>query len=249
MRKYLFKVSPLFLFALCLIFFSFKDRVYSKTDTSGISLESNPRGIAINPITDIAVVSNEKADSVSIVDLNTQTVLSTIPVGKEPKGVAIDNGLNLALVSNSHDNTVSIIDLNAFSVIKTISVGKEPEGIAVNPSNHTALVANHKDDTVSVIDLLNYIVIGTIPVGKEPKDVAIDPVLNSIQDQGFVLVVNEKDSPPFNSPLSKGGDEGGVAVIDLNTYQVTGEVPVGKKPRGNRHKSRDTPCSSCKRKG
>ncbi|MEW6419834.1 MAG: hypothetical protein AB1480_17255 [Nitrospirota bacterium] len=74
MRKHNIKWAFLFLSVLCLIVLfvlSFKDRVYSKTDTSGIPLESNPRGIVINPITDIAVVANEKDDSVSVVDLNT----------------------------------------------------------------------------------------------------------------------------------------------------------------------------------
>jgi YVTN family beta-propeller protein len=233
MKKYSSSKSVvLLLLVLGIIVFSLKGFVYSKTDTSGIPLESNPRGIAINPITDIAVVANEKADSVSIVDLNTQSVLSTIPVGKAPRGVAIDRELNLAVVGSSHDNTISVIDLlfppyqgGTEGGVTTIPVGKEPEGIAIDSSNHTALVTNHKDYTVSVIDLMTYKVIGTISVGREPKDVAIDPELN------IGLVANEKGTPPFNSPLNKGGDEGGVSVIDLNTYQVTGSVPVGKKPQ------------------
>jgi len=207
------------IFVLVLLSFSLlflKNFVYPVTDTSGISLESNPRGIAINPATDIAVVVNEKSDSVSIVDLNTQSVILTIPVGKKPKGVAIDTGLNLVIVGGSHDNTISIIDLNNYQIISTIPVGKEPEGIAVNPdpessSGHIALVANHKDNAVSVIDLLSYTTITTIPVGKEPKDVAIVPDLN------LALVVNEKD---YN-----------ISVIDLDAYQVTGTIPVGQKPQ------------------
>ncbi|MFA4828189.1 MAG: RHS repeat-associated core domain-containing protein [Thermodesulfovibrionales bacterium] len=196
---------------LSLTIFSLKTSVYSTTDTSGIPLESNPRGIAINPITDIAVIANEKADSVSIVNLNTQKVISTIPVGKAPRGVSIDKGLNIALVTNSKDDTVLFIDLNTFSVIKTIPIGKEPEGITINQATHRAYAANHKDNTVSVIDLTNNSVIRTIPVGQEPKDIAIDPVLN------LALVVNEKD---YN-----------VLVIDLNTNQVTGTVPTGQKPQ------------------
>ncbi|KAF0144564.1 MAG: YD repeat-containing protein [Nitrospirae bacterium] len=201
----------LILSVLSLIVFSLKDSVHSTTDTSGIPLESNPRGIAINPITDIAVIANEKADSVSIVNLNTQKVISTIPVGKAPRGVSIDKGLNIALVTNSKDDTVLFIDLNTFSVIKTIPIGKEPEGITINQATHRAYAANHKDNTVSVIDLTNNSLTRTIPVGQEPKDIAIDPVLN------LALVVNEKD---YN-----------VSVIDLNTNQVTGTVPTGQKPQ------------------
>lgn len=211
MRNSSFKRAFLLLFLLALITFSFKDRVYSKNDIPDIPVESNPQGIAINPITDIAIVPNEKSDSVSIINLNTQTVLSTIPVGKAPRGVAIDKGLNLAVIGNSHDNTISTIDLNTYKVTTTISVGKEPEGIAVNQLNHTALIANHKDNTVLVIDLTTNSLIRTIPVGKEPEDVAIDSELN------LALVANEKDYT--------------ISVIDLNTYQVTGAVPTGQKPQ------------------
>ena len=84
---------------LSLTMFFLKTSVYSTllgespgatTDTSGIPVESNPRGIVINPNTDIAVIANEKSDSVSIVNLNTQAVISAISVGKEPKDIAIN---------------------------------------------------------------------------------------------------------------------------------------------------------------
>ena len=205
-----FRCSSLLL-ALGLIVFSFMDLVYSKTDTSGITLESNPCDIAINPITDIAIIANEKSDSVSIVDLNTQTVLSTTPVGKVPRGVAIDREFNIALVSNSHDNSLSVIDLNTYQVIETLSVGKEPEGIVIDSSTHKAFVANHKDDFISVIDLMNFNATITIPVEKGSKDVAIDPELN------LAIVVNEKDYS--------------ISVIDVNTYQVTDVIQVGRKPQ------------------
>jgi len=205
-------VKSLFIFVLLLLsFFFLKNIGFSISSTPDLPLESNPRGLAINQYTNIAVVANEKSDSVSIVDLDTQAVLSTVPVGKAPIGVAIDKGKNIALVSNSKDDTVSIIDLNTFSAIKTIPVGKEPEGIAINQLTHTSLITNHKDDTVSVINLMNLGVIKTIPVGKEPKDVAVDPGLNC------ALVVNEKD---YN-----------VSIIDLKTYQVIGTVSVGQKPQ------------------
>lgn len=199
------------LLAFGFIVFSFTNLVYSKTDTSGIPLGSNPCGIAINPITDIAVVANEKSDSVSIVDLNTQTVLSTIPVGKAPRGVAVDNVLNIAVIGNSHDNSLSFIDLDNYQIISTLPVGKEPEGIAIDSSTHKAFIVNHKDNFISVIDLTNFNATITVSVEKKSKDVAIDPELN------LTLVVNEKDH--------------NVSIIDLNTYQVTGVIQVGHKPQ------------------
>lgn len=136
MRKHNCFLRILFLSILCIGFFIFKDHLHSEI----IPVESNPRDIAINPFTDIAVIANEKADSVSIVDLKAQTVLLSITVGKAPRGVAIDKGLNVAVVGNSHDNNISIIDLNTYQPISTIPVGKEPEGIAVDYSIHRAII-------------------------------------------------------------------------------------------------------------
>lgn len=204
-------IGVLFLSAVLL----FENYGYSKTNKSaaapGVSMESNPRCLAINPITGIAVAANMQADSVSVVDLTSQSVLSTIEVGEAPRGMAIHAGLNRAVVGNNNDNTLSIIDLDTCTVIRTIPVGAEPEGIAIDQSGYKAVVANHKNGTVSVIDLIAYNVITTVPVGKEPIDVAIDPEI------GVALVANEKDST--------------VSVVDLNTYHVAGIIRVGQMPR------------------
>ena len=202
-----FKCALFLLFAFSFIVLSFKNLVYS--GTAGVPLESNPRGIAINPITDIAAVANERSNSVSIVDLKTQSVISTIPVGSAPKGVAINTALNLALVTNSGDNTLSVIDLSALKVIRTIPVGKGPEGVAAN--SNISLVVNSDDNSVTAVDLTSFNVINSIAVGHVPKDVAIDPGLS------LALVTNKRDS--------------NVSVIDLNTYQITGVIGVGSQPQ------------------
>jgi len=175
-----------------------------------ISVEANPRGVAINPAADTAVVADEKADTVSLVELNSQKVIATIPVGKAPGGTAIDNGLNIAIVANSKDDTVSLIDMTALSVVKTIPVGKEPQGPAVNQSTHQALVANHQDNSVAVIDLVNYTCISVLQVGQGPIDVSIDEALN------IGLVVNEKDHS--------------LSVIDLTAYKVIAVLSLANKP-------------------
>ena len=234
MRKHNCFLRIVYLSVLCLVLFAFKDHLRSETDTSAVPLESNPRGIAISPVTDIAVIANEKSNSVSIIDLKTQTVLSSITVGKAPRSVAIDKGLNVAVVGNSHNNNISIIDLNTYRLISTIPVGKEPEGIAVDYSIHRAYVTNHKDDTISVVDLMNFSVIRTVPVGKNPEDVVIDPELN------LGLVVKEKGNKHEKGNKEKNKkkeekekeceDHYAVSVIDLNTYLEARTIPVGRKP-------------------
>ena len=199
----------LILALLALGVFLMRGFVYS-TETP-ILLEASPRCIAINPVTDQAVVVTENPDELSIIELKTQQILSTIPVGKKPLGVAIDDVNNMALMSVRPDHKLSAIDLDTNQIIATVTVGAFPESIAVDGESQIALVVNNGDHTVSVIDLTSFTMIRTIPVGQNPKDVAIDP------EYKLALVVNEQSE--------------NVSVIDLNTYQVTGVVPVGKKPQ------------------
>jgi RHS repeat-associated protein len=216
---------------LSILFFLPENLLYSDADIPGIVLEKDPVDIAINPLTDEAVAVNEKSDTVSIVELDTGQVIATIPVGKRPTGVAIDSEMNLVLVADKKDNTATLINLNTQEAVSTIPVGREPVSVAISPLNHTGLVVNHKDDSISVIDLQTYTVITTISAGREPIDIAIDPVLN------IALVANEKhtghEDEEGEDEVEEGDEEEGytVSVIDLNTYEVIDEIPVGKKPQ------------------
>ena len=79
------------LMAFILLGLVFEGTGHSEVDVPGpILLGEQPRGIAIHTARNRAVVTNEKSNTVSIVDLSTQTVLSVVPVGNGPKGVAID---------------------------------------------------------------------------------------------------------------------------------------------------------------
>ena len=63
--------------------------------------EGAPVAVSIEPCLNLAAVANQQDNTVSIIDLITQSVVSTIPVGNAPSGVAIAvNGTNLVAVSN-----------------------------------------------------------------------------------------------------------------------------------------------------
>ena len=156
------------------------------------------------------MVTDFLAKKVSIIDLNTQTILSTNTLSKMPLGVAIDQELNLAVVSHPLNNSVSVISLDSFQVVKTISVGMLPVGISVDLMTHKALVSNFLGNSVSVVDLTTLTRVGTISVGLGPVDVAIDSELR------LALVANALGNK--------------VSVIDLVTSQVSRTVTVGLIP-------------------
>lgn len=62
-----------------------------------VSVGTEPRGLAINPTTNRAVVTNHNTNTVTVANLTTQTT-TTVTVGSHPWGVAINTSTNKAYV-------------------------------------------------------------------------------------------------------------------------------------------------------
>ena len=74
-------------------------------------------------------VTNSGGNTVSVIDTNTNTVVSTIPVGSQPIGIAFDPVHDRMYVTILTVNSVSVIDTHGNTVVSTISVSS-PRGIA-----------------------------------------------------------------------------------------------------------------------
>ena len=57
-----------------------------------------------------AYISNQGADTVSVIDLEIDKVVASIPTGKAPVGIAIDDRQNRLYVSTVESRSVSIVD-------------------------------------------------------------------------------------------------------------------------------------------
>ena len=62
----------------------------TNTVTTTIPVGKVPYGVAVDPTTHSAYVTNYGGNSVSVIDTTTNTVTTTIPVGSGPYGVAVD---------------------------------------------------------------------------------------------------------------------------------------------------------------
>lgn len=114
----------------------------------------------------IAYVPNFNSDNVSVVNLATNSVITTIalPAGSNPYGSVVNNFLvaTKAYITNSGNNTVSVIDTFTNTVIATIPVGNNPRPIAINNAGTFLYVGNFDDNTISVIDTATNTVVTTI---------------------------------------------------------------------------------------
>jgi YVTN family beta-propeller protein len=130
----------------------------------------SPYLMAITPDGALALVTNQKGHSVTVIDVAQRVAEpKTIPVGNTPQGIAITPDGKLALVVNSQDGSLTVIDIPARTAEpKTIPVGAGPDTVAITPNGRMALVGNARDNTVAVVDVAARSVIGTVPVSGLP---------------------------------------------------------------------------------
>jgi len=188
-----------------------------------ITVGTTPYDVAINPSGTFAYVSNYGSDTVSKIDLATNTVAATIIVGDGPWGLAINPLGTFAYVSNDLNGTVSKIDLATNTVVTTITVEQWPWYVGINPAGTFAYVTNRSNNIVSKIDLAtNAVTSFTIP----------NP--SCVLNQGFPC--NSNFGVAFNSDATfayvSRPDKGTVAKINLNDNSVVNTITVGSSPQG-----------------
>jgi YVTN family beta-propeller protein len=116
---------------------------------------------------------NAGADTVSVIDTATNTVVATVGVGINPFDVAITPDGTRAYEMNQGSSSVSVIDTTTNTVVATVGVGGQPQGVAITPDGTSAYVTNAGSNSVSVIDTATNTVVATFGVGSVPYGVAI----------------------------------------------------------------------------
>ncbi len=159
-----------------------------------------------------AYVANNGANSVSVINTSTRSVVATIPVGSSPTKLAISPSRKHVLVTNQSGGSVSIISTASNTVITTVAVGSAPVGVAITPDSKLAYVTLAGEDAVVVVDLNTFLVTGRVAVGPAPVRVNITP------NGAFAYVSNQ------NSNF--------ISFIDTATKTVAGTLVVGAGPYG-----------------
>lgn len=80
---------------------------------------------AVPAYADIAWVTNQSSDDVSVVDLAHGTVVATIPVGGQPAGVA---------AAPNGSDTIFVLDAKVLAVVAEIEVGDGPRAFGHFPT-------------------------------------------------------------------------------------------------------------------
>ena len=185
---------------------------------------NNAWGIAITPNGQKAYVCNYSGYSVSVIDVETNSVIDCVNVPgayssctfNAPTAIAITPNGEKAYVCNYNGYSVSVINLETNSVSGCVDTGayscvfNNPIAIAITPDGSKAYVCNFGTSTVSVIDVETDTVIDCVDGSycrfDLPQAIAITP------DGQKAYVGNYGTST--------------VSVIDVNTNTVIGCVNV-----------------------
>ena len=135
-----------------------------------------------------AYVTNEKGNSVSIIDTATMETTKTVKVGQRPRGLALSKGDAFLFVCLGDDDTIQILDTKTLQIIGELPSGPDPEQLRLSPDGATLFVANENDALLTAIDVASRKAISETPVGVEPEGVAVSP------DGKTVVVTSETTS-------------------------------------------------------
>src|SRR5262245_9597010 len=91
-------------------------------------------------------VSNEKDNTISVVDSEKMEVVKTVKVGQRPRGITVTHDGKYILVCASDDDTVEMIDAATFEQVGTLPSGPDPELFVLHPDGSKLYIANEDDN-------------------------------------------------------------------------------------------------------
>ncbi len=187
-----------------------------------ISVGDDPLGIAIDETRNLALVTNLRDDSVSVIKLDSKEAPSEIGRiflpgginGYRPTSVVLSQDRTTAYVSGRLYPRILEIDMNSLALksdyidLETAMSGLDNREIY--STNSTLYVVMRAPPAIGIIDLLSSELISFIPLKNQPYGIGILP------DMGLLFVSEYKDNL--------------IIKIDINTGRVISEIPVGDGP-------------------
>src|ERR671930_774005 len=89
----------------------------------------------------LAYVSNEKGNTISVIDTAKLAVVKTIKVGQRPRGIGLTKDGKYILVCVGDDDTIEMIDSKTHEIVGTLPSGPDPEQFAQHPDGKILYVA------------------------------------------------------------------------------------------------------------
>ena len=122
-------------------------------------------GLAPDADAYMAYVSNEKSNTISVIDTDKLTVVKTIKVGQRPRGIGLTKDGKHIMVCVGDDDAIELIDTKTYEIVGTLPSGPDPELFAQDPEGKILYVANEDNNMVTIIDIERRVPLGEVQVG------------------------------------------------------------------------------------
>ena len=202
-------------------------RVYLAT-TVGVG--ASPTGVAVDPSTGTAYVTNFGGDSVSV--LRDGVVTSTVPVAGGPNGIAVDPTTHAVYVSTVAGQNLTVLDGSTGATTTTVPLGGAGGRVVVDPRTHTVYVTVVALNAVVVVDASTAAVTGRVTVAA-PAALAIDPGVDSVyvggRVSGGVTRISTVTGQIAGAVTPNGVSGVGALTVDLGSHRVYGTSPTGQQ--------------------
>jgi YVTN family beta-propeller protein len=186
---------------------------------------------------------------VEVLDIDSLTIVGSIPKTPGVHGVAIAPEIGRGFVSNGQASTVTIFDLKTLKPIADVPTGQKPDATIYDPATSRVFAFNGGSNSATAIDAATGKVAGTVNLDGGPEFAAADGngyVFNSLEDESLVLKINSRElkveqrwpTAPCSSPSSMAMDRANrrlfvgcrsrvMAVIDADSGKVITTLPIG----------------------
>jgi YVTN family beta-propeller protein len=161
----------------------------TNTVAGTVALGAEPRGIAVDPATDMVYVavggsSATSPTALDVIDGGTDTVTDTIPLptGSDPIGVAVDSVTDAVYVAEYDASAVAVIDEPTNTVTATVSTGSgtHPWDVAVDETSDVAWVSDNSGNVFAISGTSNTIIRAVGFSGATVAGIDVDPVTDTV---------------------------------------------------------------------
>jgi YVTN family beta-propeller protein len=194
----------------------FRPGVARAQDVASIDVGGAPAGVAVNPVTGFAYVTDPGSGSVSVIDSLTATVSTVVQTGGGPGDVVADSTANRIYVANPPAGTVVVLDGLTHDVVSVIGAGAGASSVAVDQQANRIYAVSAATGTLAVLDGVSDTLRTLVP-GPKPSltGIAVDPgrKLAYCTSAGTdSLEIFDIDAGKFVASVKVGHDPAGVAV-------------------------------------
>ena len=91
-----------------------------------------------------AYVSNEKGNSITVIDTDKLEATATVKVGRRPRGIELNKDGSELYICAGDDDTIQVLDTKTLKITGKLPSGPDPELLALSPGRRDDLCLQRK---------------------------------------------------------------------------------------------------------